>query len=505
MPAPNIEAIKTARDGLDVLPDIYHYAEPGFEAIPPDDLERMKWYGLFHRKTTPGFFMLRLRMPNGALTSTQLRTIGEVANRYGRGAIDLTTRQNIQLRWIRIEDVPAIFELLDAAGVGHMQTGLDNVRNVTGCPIAGLDPREVIDASAIAREIDETVLGRKEFSNLPRKFNIAVSGCRDDCSLSQTHDLGFTPATRDGLTGFNVRAGGSLGGRGSKLAINLDVFVLPGQVSSLCRAALSIFRDEGARDNRQQARLKFLIEERGLARFRNALEARFGCCLLGAGCDEVGDFGGDHLGVRDQRQPGLCYVGCLVPVGRTCGDEMIDFARIADCYGSGDVRLTNDQNILLVNVPEARLDALLDEPLLRRLTPFPAASRRRLVSCTGSDFCHYALGDTKGQALDVAAGLEALMPAMEPLRMHWSGCPHACGQHRIADIGFLATKVRIDGVIVDSADVYLGGRLGKDPRLAERVLENVPLTELPARVKRLLEAGAEPIWMTEQLVSAAAD
>lgn len=486
MAAPNIEAIKTARDGLDVLPDIYRYAKLGFEAIPADDLERMKWYGVFHRRTTPGFFMMRLRMPNGALSSTQLRAIGEIANRYGRGMIDLTTRQNIQLRWIRIEDVPAIFEALDAAGVGHQQTGLDNVRNVTGCPIAGLDPHEVLDAAAIAREIDETILGRKEFSNLPRKFNIAISGCRDDCSLSQTHDLGFTPATREGVTGFNVRVGGALGGRGSRLAFDLDLFVLPGQVASLCRAALSIFRDEGARNNRQEARLKFLIEDRGLPWFRAELDAHLGA-LPDAGRDEVADFGGDHLGVRPQRQEGLSYVGCAVPVGRTCGDEMIEYARLAEVYGSGDVRLTNDQNILIASVPNERLDALLDEPLLERLTPFPHASQRRLVSCTGSDFCHYALGDTKGQALEAAAGLEALMPEMESLRMHWSGCPHACGQHRIADIGLLATKVRIDGIIVDSADVFLGGRLGKEPRLAERVLENVPLTELPARLKQLIE------------------
>lgn len=185
-----IGEIKRAKDGLDVLPDIYRYARLGFDAIDPDGYERMKWYGLFHRRQTPGFFMLRLRIPDGILTSRQMAAVGEIVNRYGRGRADLTTRQNVQLRWIRIEDVPAIFESLNDVGIGHLQTGMDNVRNVTGCPIAGFDPEEVLDASLLTRAIQEGILGRKEFSNLPRKFNISVSGCRWDCALSQTHDIG---------------------------------------------------------------------------------------------------------------------------------------------------------------------------------------------------------------------------------------------------------------------------------------------------------------------------
>lgn len=484
----DIEAIKRTKDGLDVLDDIYRYARLGFEFIDPDDYERMKWYGLFHRRQTPGFFMMRLRIPNGVLTSHQTAALGEIVNRYGRGQADITTRQNIQLRWIRIEDVPAIFETLHHIGIGHLQTGMDNVRNVTGCPIAGLDPTEVLDASPITRAIQEAILGRKEFSNLPRKFNVSVSGCRWDCALSQTHDIGLTPATLDGTVGFNIRIGGAMGGKSTHLSWDLDVFVTQDEVVELCRGIVALFRDEGSRKDRQRARLKWLVESWGVERFRMELERRLGQALPRAGRDEVIAYGGDHLGIRRQKQAGLRYVGCLVPVGRITGDELIEFARLAETYGSGELRLTNDQNVLIVNVPQGRVRALLGEPLLRRFTPFPPASLRRLVSCTGNDYCHFSLIDTKGRATELAKRLEGLLPDGRPLRMHWSGCPHACGQHHIADIGFQAARVRENGEIVDAVDVYVGGRLGKNAQLATKVLEGVPLTKLPEKLRPLLDA-----------------
>jgi ferredoxin-nitrite reductase len=497
-----IEEIKQAKDGLDVLADIYRYARLGFDAIDPDDYERMKWYGLFHRRQTPVHFMMRLRIANGILTSSQMATLGELVNRYGRGQADLTTRQNMQLRWIRIEDVPAIFDTLNDIGIGHLQTGMDNVRNVTGCPIAGLDPEEVLDASPLARAIQEGILGRKEFSNLPRKFNISISGCRQDCALSQIHDIGLTPATQEGTVGFNVRIGGAMGGKSTHLAWDLDAFVPPQKVVAVCRAIAALFRDEGSRENRQQARLKWLVEAWGVERFRGELERRLGRPLARAGWDEVVAYGGDHIGVRRQKQEGLRYVGCLVPVGRIAGDELIEFARLAETYGSGELRLTNDQNVLIVNVPEERVQALLGEPLLQRFTPFPSAPFRRLVSCTGIDFCHFSLIDTKGRAVELAERLEEILPEDRTLRVHWSGCPHACGQHHIADIGFQAARVRVNGEVVDAADVYVGGRLGKDPRLATNVLEGVPLTELPERLRPILKGlhqeagGARDEWPT---------
>lgn len=484
-----IEDIKRAKDGLDVLDDIYRYAELGFDAIPPDDYERMKWYGLFHRTATPGFFMMRLRMPNGALTSTQLRGLGEIINRYGRGSADLTTRQNLQFRWLRIEDVPAIFDSLKAIGIEYRQSGMDNVRNITGCPMAGLHPQELLDASPVAAAIQNAIVGLKDFSNLPRKFNISVSGCPEDCTTSQIHDIGLTPAVRDGVVGFNVRVGGAMGGRDPRFATDLDAFVTPDEAPRLCTTILALFRDEGPRDSRLKARLKWLIKEWGIERFRDEVERRFGP-LSSAGVDATESHSGDHIGVQPQRQAGLVSIGLLVPVGKVTGNDFIELARLSDEYGSSEVRLTDDQNMLLVNVPEARLECLLDEPLMQKYSPNPDNWMRGTVSCTGNNYCHFSLIDTKSWAVKIAGTMNDLMPMSEPLRVNWSGCPHACGQHHIGDVGFQGARVRIGDEIVDAVDVFIGGRAGADARMGEKVLDAVPLTELPARLIALLQAQA---------------
>jgi ferredoxin-nitrite reductase len=480
-----IEEIKATKDGLDVLEDIYRYAELGFDAIPPDDYERMKWYGLFHRSQTPGYFMMRLRIPNGVLTSAQIRRLGSIVNRFGRGSADLTTRQNIQFRWLRIEDVPAIFAELAEIGIEHRQTGMDNVRNITGCSMAGLHPAEVLDASPVATAIQEAYLGLKEFSNLPRKFNISVSGCREDCAISRIHDVGLTPALKDGVAGFNVKVGGAMGGREPRFAEDLDAFVTPEQAPALCLAILTVFRDHGYREGRQKARLKWLLADWGMTKFRAEAEARFGELPRQGEC-QVDAEAHDHIGVMEQKQPELYAVGLLVPVGRVTGDDLIDAGRLAEQYGSDEVRITHDQNLILTNVCQPSLAELLREPLLQRFSPEPGNWIRRTVSCTGNDYCHFSLIDTKGWAESIAESLEEILPLAEPVRMHWSGCAHACGQHRIGDIGFQGARVRIGDEIVDAVDVYAGGKLGAESQLAEKVLDNVPLTELPQRLRELI-------------------
>jgi len=350
-----IEAIKSAKHPLDTLDDIYRYAKLGWEAIPEDDWDRMKWYGLFFRRATPGHFMMRLRIPNGILTTAQLRAIADIVCDYGRDQADLTTRENIQLRWVTIEHVPDIFARLHAVGLTSQQSGMDNMRNVVGCPIAGLDPAELLDASSLAQELQESFVGVRELSNLPRKFNVSITGCRQDCGHAQAHDLSFVPATfhphpnplpqgrgegRDGeaLTGFNVLVGGALGGKDPQLAVPLDAFVLPGEVAPLNRAVLEVFRDHGPREARNKARLKVLLTEWGIERFRAAVEERLGETLARAGQDETVAYGGDHIGIHEQRQPGRCYAGLLVPVGRVTGTQLRELARLGDVYGAGEVR-----------------------------------------------------------------------------------------------------------------------------------------------------------------------
>jgi ferredoxin-nitrite reductase len=276
-----------------------------------------------------------------------------------------------------------------------------------------------------------------------------------------------------------------MGGKMPRFGSDLDAFVTPEEAPRLCEAILSLFRDHGPRENRQKARLKWLIEEWGIERFRDELQRYYGP-LTSAGRDEVISYGADHIGVQRQKQLGMYAVGCLVPVGRTTGDDLVELGRLAEEYGSGEVRLTNDQNVLIVNVHQSRLQALLAEPLLQKYSPAPSAFMRRTVSCTGNDYCHFALIDTKGAAVDLAQAMDELMPMAEPLRIHWSGCPHACGQHHIGDIGLQAARVRVGDTIVDAADVFIGGKPGLVPQLGTKVLDNVPLTELPHRLATLV-------------------
>ncbi|MDE2696689.1 MAG: precorrin-3B synthase [Chloroflexota bacterium] len=497
--APNrIEEIKSAKDGLDVLPDLYRYAVEGVDAIPADDFERLKWYGLFHRKATPGYFMLRMRIPNGVLTSEQITAIGEIANRCGRGTADITTRQNIQLRWITIEDAPWVLQRLAAAGLNSQQSGMDNVRNVVGCPLAGLDADELIDARTLGERLQQAIIGGKRFSNLPRKFNLSITGCREDCTHAQTHDLSFVPATSSEagreVAGFNVLVGGALGGQQPELARPLDVFVEPESVVPVALAILEVFRDHGPREQRKKARLKVLIGEWGIERFRAAVEVRMGAALERAAESATREHGGDHIGISPQRQPGRSVVGCLVPVGRVSGDDLIEFGRLAAEYGTAELRLTVQQNVLIPNVPDESLGALLAEPLLATYSPKPSPWIRSMVTCTGNDYCHFSLIDTKAEALRLAGALEERYEIDEPVRIQMSGCPHACGQHRAGEIGLLGDRKRVDGEILGAADIFAGGCLGEEAQLGERIAEGVLTPDLPeavaAQLRSLRGSGA---------------
>jgi ferredoxin-nitrite reductase len=483
-PVNRIEGLKIARDGLDSLDDILRYARTG-DAIDPDDIERMKWYGLFYRRQTPGFFMLRLRVPNGILTAAQITEVGRLSRQFGRGQVDITTRQNVQLQWIRIQDVPVIFEALQRAGLEYRQSGMDNVRNITGCPMAGLASDELLDASPITRQLQSAIVGQKAFSNLPRKFNLSVSGCRHDCTTSQLHDLSLTPALKHGRAGFNVLVGG-MAGDSPSFAEDLDVFVTPEQAVEFCLAVVELFRDKGNREERQRSRLRWLRDDWGIVRLRSELEARLGP-LQHAGESQIEAYGGDHIGVMSQKQPSLSSVGCLVPVGRMEAGDLSEFGRLAEVYGTGELRLTNSQNVIIVNVPDERLPSLLAEPLLQTYSCQPPSWLQGTVSCTGRDFCQHALIDTKGSAVDFARRMQNLLPSAEAMRVHWSGCSRGCGRHRFGDIGFEAVRVSAGEELVDGVDVFMGGPLGEDPRLAEPVLRNVALSELPERIVALLQ------------------
>jgi ferredoxin-nitrite reductase len=482
-----IEALKAAKDGLDVTEDLIRFARQGWRTIADDDKERLKWAGVFMRKPTPGHFMMRVRMPNGVLTSAQLRLLAALTNESDGDVADVTTRQQIQLRWLTIERIPDVVARLEAAGLSSLQTGMDNIRGVVGCPATGLTPRELIDTAPIAAEFQRLFLGNKAFTNLPRKFNVAITGCPDNCAGAETQDIALTPAVRDDVVGFNLAVGGKQGSGGPVFASPCDVFVRPDDAAALCGVIALIFRDHGPREARSKARLAFLIADWGVDRFRRELETRWKQPLLSAGRDARSGRTIDHVGIYRQRQKGRNYVGLKTPVGRVQGAQLAELARLAEQYGAGELRTTPAQNVLIPHVPDAKLGALLEERLLRVLPYNPPEVERGVIACTGTDYCNLALIDTKTRALALARDFGARIGTTRPLTVRWSGCPASCGNHHTADIGLQGCKVKVDGKIVDGVHVFVGGRGGAEPRAGIRMLEDVPCEELPAVLERLVK------------------
>jgi ferredoxin-nitrite reductase len=485
-----IEQIKAEKDGLEIVKELPAFAHQGWETIAAGDLERLKWAGVFFRKHTPGFFMMRVRITNGITDATQLQTPAGIAAEFGRGRLDITTRQQIQLRWLRIDDIPTVLARLAEVGLTSLQTGMDNIRNVVGCPVAGLTSTELFDASPVARQFTAMIVGDKAFTNLPRKFNVTITGCCDNCTHAETQDLALVPATQlhNGaeVKGFNVLVGGKLGSGGYRIASALDVFVPPEEAAEVCRAIILTFRDHGLREARNKARLAFLLEQWGVAKFRAEVELVLGRSLPTAGVDARHDRSADHVGIFRQQGPGLNYMGLAVPVGRLTSEQLLEVCRLAQRYGTGEVRLTPGQNLLIPHVPDRKIGDLTAEPLLRVLRYDPSELLRGLVSCTGIEFCNLAVIETKHRALNIAQDLEQKLGAVKPLTIAWSGCPAGCGNHHVADIGLQGSKTKVDGAVVDAVTIFVGGRSGKGARLAEKIMEDVPCDRLPAVLEQLV-------------------
>ena len=486
-----IEHLKATKDGLDIKADIARFAANGWESIAEDDIQRLKWHGLFLRNPTPGYFMIRVRIPGGRATSAQLGVLAMIANTYGNGLLDMTTRQQIQLRHLRIEDVPGVFAAMDEVGLTSMQTGMDTVRNIMTCPVAGISLNEWIDTAPIIHDLNQEIVGNKAYSNLPRKFNMAITGCLDNCLHMETQDLAFVPAKKewDGevIKGFNVLVGGKLGSGGYRIATALDVFVAPDEVVEVARGIIQAFRDYGFRDSRTTARMAFLLEEWGEARFRMEVERRVGRSLAHAGTDVRNMAIKDHTGIYRQREAGMNYLGVQIPVGRMEAGNLFEIVRLAENFGKGELRLAPNQSMIIPHVSDAKLGDVLEETVLKNFVYNPVPVYKGLVSCVGNDYCNLAVIETKSRAVATAKALEKTMGEnLKPITMHWSGCPAGCGNHLVADVGFLGKKIKVNGEIVEAVDVFVGGRAGPDSKLATRLLEDVPCDQLPAVLSGIL-------------------
>jgi ferredoxin-nitrite reductase len=500
-----VEQWKLERHPLDVRDAVLdRYAREGPEAIKtvPGEVERLKWVGLYPQRQGGDAFMLRIKIPGGRLRADQARVIGQLADTFARGPapnpvfgdayLDLTTRQDIQLHWVRIGAVPEIWARLEAVGLTTVQACGDSARNVLCCPVSGLDADEVLDAHPVAQAVSDFFTGNREYANLPRKFKLSVTGCREDCAQAEINDIGLWPARQDdGPVGFNVLVGGGLSD-GPRMASDIDVFVGPdpGRVVELFRAIAQLFGELGNRENRGLARMRYLVQELGPERFRAELAARAAFSLEPAGEALTRRYRGDHVGVHRQRQPGLHYVGLNVTVGRMAGQSLVEAARLAAEYGDGGLRLATDQNLILTGVPAGRVDALLAEPLLATHSPTPGAFERGVVACTGNEFCRFAIVETKARAATWARELDRRLGPDEAgdgiVRMHFSGCPASCAQPQIADIGFRGETAHRDDQILEAVDVGLGGSLGTDAAFVDWVEGSRPVDEVPDALAGLL-------------------
>ncbi|MCG1002896.1 MULTISPECIES: nitrite/sulfite reductase [Halobacterium] len=532
------EEWKDEQYGDEVREQLEAFAERGWDAIPEEEhdkwFSRFKFWGVFHQRGgQESYFMMRLTNCGGVLEPDQLRAIGEVARDYahgpaenpefGNGWLDFTTRQSIQLHWLKLEDIPEIWEKLESVGVSSRSAGGDTMRNISGCPVAG-KADEYVESRDLLDEIQEGIRGDDDLANMPRKFNISVTGCRQGCAQDALNDIGLEPAHKlidtdeqssssnreseipgDGeeVRGFNVRVGGGLGGREPRRARPLDLFVTREQAYDTVRAFVELYHEEGNRENRSKNRGRFFVDDWGTDEIRDALDDRLDFEFESAGTDFRGEYtynagkpsergAHDHVGVYDQKD-GKNYVGLNVALGRLRADEAIELADLADEYGSGEVRLTRRQNPIVTDVPDDALDDLLAEPLLGKHEPEPNPFEQGAMACTGTEFCSLALTETKARMARLLRWLGDNVEVpddVDRIKMHFSGCTADCGQAMTADIGLQGMRARKDGEMVEAVDVGVGGGVGEEPTFIDWVRQRVPADELPGMIANLVRAYA---------------
>ncbi len=489
-PLNGAEQIKKEDDGLNVRERIERvFAPGGFRSIGKQDLRsRLRWWGLYtqRKQGVPGertgsaepeeiedeFFMMRIRIDGGVMQSEQLRAIAWASERFGRDVADITDRQNVQLHWIRIEDVPAIWERLEATGLSTQEACGDTPRVILGCPLAGVADDEVLDATPAIRAVAQRFLGDPAFSNLPRKYKTSISGCRAQCTNPEINDISFNGVLDPGgEAGYDLLVGGGLS-TNPMFAQRLGAFVSPERVPEVWAGVTALFREYGYRRSRNHARFKFLVKDWGAARVREVLEREFLDSPLpdGPAAAPAPMSARDHVGVFTQRA-GEVYVGFAPKAGRIAGHQLRLIADLADAYGSGSVRATAQQKLVIVDVEPARADELVKQLDELDLRARPHAFRKGIMACTGIEFCKLAIGETKGRAQWLYTELEARLPAFdEDIRIHVNGCPNSCARFQVADIGLMsALQPRPDGTRSDAFLVHLGGTMGTDPAFGRKV------------------------------------
>ena len=498
------ERLKREKNPWEAFDEVRAFARAGRSSVLPEWAGLyFKWWGIYTQGDgvgatggkggegiTSDYFMMRIGIPNGILSAGQLRVIAQLTKKHARNLADITVRQAIQLHWLTIESLPEVVDALDAVGLSPKGACGDVVRNVTGCPLAGVAHDELIDASPLAREIAQLLTANPEFYNLPRKFKISVTGCPSWCSNPEINDIGLTAVEYSGQVGYSLRVGGGLS-REPHIAVRIDAFILPDQAIPVVRAVTEIFREQqGLRESRERARLKYLFLREGWTAesFLAELQSRLDFTLLpGAPEQAPSDIFRDHAGVHLQRQPGLSSVGASVLRGRLSGDQLLAAAELAERFGSGELRTTVAQNLLFIDIPYQKTAELVRELGRIGLNVEGSSFWRGAIACTGTEFCKLAITETKGFTRWLVDELEERLPGFDQeLKLNVTGCPNGCGQHWVADIGIEGKKIKHEGQLTDAYYFCLGGAVGQHAAVARPVGYRCPAPLVPEAIERLL-------------------
>lgn len=476
------ESIKDAFSAREAWERLIGYSKTGYASITDEDKDFvLKSFGVFDRPATPERFMIRVRIAGGALTSHQASVLADVAQRFGRDYIDLTTRQQIELRYVSIEDLPEALKLLESVGLTSYQTGVDNFRNILLDPLDGLAMDNIIESHTILQEIQGVFLKNDEWiTTLPRKFNIGINGSLSNRCNIFGQDFALALAQKEGEYGFNLY----LGGRVGHLAQSADMFVLPSQAKAVFIAVASLFKTYGFRDNRNKNRLKFLIDAVGMEEFRSAIVESLGEDMPQAGTTLCDAEGGDHYG-RIALKDETVALYAAVPSGVFSGSDLMEAARIAQSQ-NGAIRLTIEQNLILTGISDE--SAALESPLFLKYPNRPSPYMANLIACAGSEHCPFGVIPGKPDAIVMSEYLKLNVPIENAkIRLYWSACIKGCGIHGAGDLGFVGCKVPRDGKTVLGVDIFLGGSLSHNDEEAKLFLKGVVLDEAPHYVAEFMK------------------
>jgi len=497
-----VERLKKEKAPLGIRDELPALIAQGYENVAEEDVVRLQWWGLYHDKPKIGTFMLRIKVPSGQLPAAHLRRIGEVSNRYGKGDGELSTRQNIQLHWLELAQLPNVFADLEEVGMTTAGGCGDTVRNITGCPVQGIAADELFDASPLVEAAADEFYGNPAWADLPRKHKYSISACADRCNAPEINCISLVGTIDDGREGFAVLVGGGLSSV-PRIARDLGVFVPKDEANEILGAITSVWSEDlKYRVSRVKARLKFMVDDIGPEGIRERVETKLGRTLEDYTLPPVDVEPSHHLGLHPQKQDGLNYIGVPVHLGLVNGDQMIAIADLADRHG-GDVRLTRQQNFIVTGVPTDSVDDAVAE--LERIG-FPLdinPVRGNSIACTGEPHCNFSVAETKTRLgrlidrLDQRFGMQ-----IADLRLHLDGCPHACAQHWVGDLGFQGTTARDEGGARRQAyDIFVRGSLGPAPEIGRPLFRRVPTDDLDVAVEGLIQGWLDNRGNGESFVS----